>query len=306
MKDLGVDFGWGTTSLIKTAIEFIHVSFGGPPWWLTLGASVLLTRVVIFPLFLRASSQSQKMVIFGQKAKELQQKSTEAEQKGDQVEQFRLRKEQQAMAREMGLSFPKLFAPALIQAVLGFGVWRIGWKLSEIPQLGLSNGGFLWMHNLAIADPFYILPAVAGLLAHASSRLTMTPTMTPTMRGFMLYGLPLLLGGALIYQPGIVQFIILINIAFSSAQSMVFRNAAFRERMNMAPIVKSEAPIGPQKGFWDSVKDVQEQQKKAVEQRKAKASQIKSHSETAVPTKVALAKEYERKLEQARKQRAKR
>jgi YidC/Oxa1 family membrane protein insertase len=172
MKDLGVDFGFGTTSIIQYFIENLHVFMGGPPWWLTLGISVLAYRALLFRPMMVSSSQMNKLGSWSQQLQLLEKQKKAAVEAGDTFEGQRLMKLQQEQAANRPVSFTKLIFPSIIQGVMGFGIWRLGYKLAEIPHFGLSNGGVLWVPDLTIPDPYYAMPVLCGAIMYLAGRVS--------------------------------------------------------------------------------------------------------------------------------------
>jgi YidC/Oxa1 family membrane protein insertase len=47
-----------------------------------------------------------------------------------------------------------------VQIPFSFGLFRIINGMTHIPVPSLEDAGFLWFHDLTVADPFYLLPAM--------------------------------------------------------------------------------------------------------------------------------------------------
>ena len=59
----------------------------------------------------------------------------------------------------------RMFIPIMIQAPLGFATFRLTKGMSDLPVPDLQNGGFLWVTDLTIPDPNYVLPVfLAGTI----------------------------------------------------------------------------------------------------------------------------------------------
>ena len=75
-----------------------------------------------------------------------------------------VRQEMQMINKRAGIKLWKSFVPA-IQMFTGYGTFMILRGMARLPVPGLEHGGVLWFHNLAVPDPFFILPlATAGIL----------------------------------------------------------------------------------------------------------------------------------------------
>ena len=165
LKTLGLDYGWGPTSMIQWALEHIYI-YTGLPWWASLATLAVAIRIAIFKPSLDAAAESQKMqdlrknprfealqkeqqdMLFGVKTK-------------DQYELLRLRNETKKMTQAAGVKTWKMMIP-FINAPLGFGAFRLLKGMAELPVPSLENGGIFWFTDLTVADPYYILPLLAA------------------------------------------------------------------------------------------------------------------------------------------------
>ncbi|KAJ4024543.1 hypothetical protein NW752_003112 [Fusarium irregulare] len=160
LKEIGLDYGWGPTSVMQWVLEHIHV-YTGLGWGGTIVATAILLRLVMFypqvraVKFSAALNESKKDPRF-QEAIELmkkgyQTKDNEMTQKGQFLNK---------MVREThGASMTGMFWPFL-QIPFSFGLFRIINGMTHIPVPSLEDAGFLWFHDLTVADPFYALPAL--------------------------------------------------------------------------------------------------------------------------------------------------
>ncbi|KAG9616535.1 hypothetical protein KCU64_g23255, partial [Aureobasidium melanogenum] len=60
LKDLGLDYGYGPTSVIEWSLEHVHV-LSGMPWWASIAATAFLYRLALVPMFMKASENGAKM-----------------------------------------------------------------------------------------------------------------------------------------------------------------------------------------------------------------------------------------------------
>jgi hypothetical protein len=123
-------------------------------------------------------------------------------------------------------------------------------------------------------------------------------------QNLFLYFLPTVMTLVLSHQPGIVQFTILLNAAFSAVQQTLFRNTSFREKMNMTPPVKPAAELQNSGGFWAQVKErADTQQKSAMKKRFNELQKQKDAVQNdKLQSRVTLAEDYERRQRQKRQQ----
>ena len=60
LESIGLAQGWGPTSIIERMLEYTHV-YTGLPWWGTITVLTIIIRVVLFPLYVKASSNATRM-----------------------------------------------------------------------------------------------------------------------------------------------------------------------------------------------------------------------------------------------------
>jgi YidC/Oxa1 family membrane protein insertase len=179
LKEIGLDYGWGPTSIMQWVLEHVHV-YTGLGWGGTIVATALLLRVVMFypqvraVKFSAALNESKKDPRF-QEAIDLmkkgyQTKNNEMTQKGQFLNK---------MVREThGASMTGMFWPFL-QIPFSFGLFRIINGMTHIPVPALEDAGFLWFTDLTVADPFYCLPALGtAFLVSSIVVSSTTPTQT--------------------------------------------------------------------------------------------------------------------------------
>ena len=158
LKELGLDFGWGPTAVMETFYEYVHV-LSGTPWWGSILMTCALYRVLVLaaPQIMQSDmmARSQAMMTVMQPA---QNKMREAMASGDQFALLAAQREMSMMKSAAGVKMWKTLFGPVVQGVLGFGTFRFMRSMAELPVPGLDVGGFLWVKDLTIPDPFFILP----------------------------------------------------------------------------------------------------------------------------------------------------
>lgn len=84
---------------------------------------------------------------------------------------FQQATEMRHLIKSFGLSFPKMLTPAVLQAALGFGTFRLLRNMCHLSIPGLDEGGVLWFTDLTIPDPLYILPLASAAILHVMFRV---------------------------------------------------------------------------------------------------------------------------------------
>lgn len=171
-KDYGIDFGWGTSSLVKYLFEHIHVYSGLP-----FAASIVLTGAVIRFAMIFAQRESvetsTRMSAMMPITKPLMARSTAAKLAGDSQESQKIRVELGRIYNESGIKIWKL-GLGLLHIPLGFGCWRTFRNMADIPVAGLTTGGLGWFKDLTVADPFMVLPISTAAVQYFSTKVFMT------------------------------------------------------------------------------------------------------------------------------------
>ena len=161
LKDLGLDFGWGPTAFAEYLLEHIHV-YTATPWWASIVLAALFVRLALLKPYVDAADVSGRMLALAEVQKPIQARMDAARAARDATKVLQATNEMRALHQQAGIKTRKLLVPAL-QLPIGIGVFRLLRRMSELPVPGLEDGGFLWVKDLTMSDPYYILPALTGL-----------------------------------------------------------------------------------------------------------------------------------------------
>lgn len=167
-ENYGIDFGYGTSSMMKYVFEVIHST--GPEFWVSVLVTGFLLRLAISPLNRLVSEESAKMGAMKQITKPLQEKIRNAALDKNMAEMTKLRQQQKQIYKEAGIH-PWRVALNLPQVVVGFGCWRTFWHMADKQVDGLDAGGLLWFENLTIPDPYFILPIATSALQYLTFKV---------------------------------------------------------------------------------------------------------------------------------------
>lgn len=163
LRAMGLDYGWGPTSLMQWLLEHIHI-WSGASWCASIVLLTVAMRLVLLRPYMAASDTAARLAHLAPKLKPFRDKAQQAASEGDRVGQQAAMMETMRMYREHGIKIRNTFIP-FIQLPLGFGAFRLYRGMAEIPVPGLLDGGWLWFTNLSIPDPYLVLPvATAGVL----------------------------------------------------------------------------------------------------------------------------------------------
>jgi YidC/Oxa1 family membrane protein insertase len=157
------DFGLGDTWYVGN-VQKIFVAFHdmtGLPWWLSISATVLTLRIVLFPIVGHFMAHNARMAIVQPALKPLMERLKVANARKDMIEMRNLQTEAMTMYRDNNVNPAKMLGLPLIQAPVFIAVFLALKRMAEAGWPGFIDGGALWFENLTMADPYYILPVAS-------------------------------------------------------------------------------------------------------------------------------------------------
>ncbi|KIW29305.1 uncharacterized protein PV07_05129 [Cladophialophora immunda] len=239
LKDVcGLDFGTGPTALMQFCLEHIHVT-GGLSWTASILALVLLIRGSILPFAISASDMTAKFQEISPMIRQIQARSQEALANHDRTAVLEAQMQMRELRKDAKLSFTKMFRPILFQIPLGYGAWNLLRSCSQLPVPAFEAEHFLWLSNIAVTDPIYILPITTAALTWVNLATTQRSqggqSQLPGM-GVVRNIIPLITGGFLAFQPASVQIYFLINSFFTQLQVTALQSASFRRLLKLTPL----------------------------------------------------------------------
>ncbi|OJJ33023.1 hypothetical protein ASPWEDRAFT_116382 [Aspergillus wentii DTO 134E9] len=245
LKELGLDYGWGPSAMIEYVIEHLHI-WGGMPWWASIIGAGVLVRLALLKPVLGAADTSARMQSIKHIVNPLRSQMMAYGKEGNQAEMTRARAELQDVHIRHGVKPWKSFLP-LIQIPFGFGCYRVVKGMTSLPVPGLASEQLLWLQDLTVADPYYILPAITALSMHLSFRKggeSGMNEMSQTSFGKMfLYGLPAFSTLFVAFFPSALQLYFVGTGLMALGQSYLLSSNSFRRFANIA-IAKPSASGG--------------------------------------------------------------
>lgn len=169
LKQLGLDYGWGPTAFIETILEYVHI-YSATPWWGSILLTALLVRVALFRLNVLAADQAGRLAIIDPIVKPIRERINEAKAKQDTGAMMLASGDLRKAYSEGGFSFLKMSGP-FVQIPLGFGTFRLMRGMADLPVPGLDTGGLLWLQDLTVPDPWYLLPVLTAAAFHYSFKV---------------------------------------------------------------------------------------------------------------------------------------
>jgi YidC/Oxa1 family membrane protein insertase len=166
LKELGLDYGWGMTTVFESTIEQIYLNSGWG-WAGSIMAAGVVVRGATFFFQALSSDKMAAMASLKPVTAPIQEKLEAAIARGDKQQEQLLKMQQaQIMAPYMGGIF-SMGGFMLIQAWIGFSAFRCLRAMGELPVPGMVHDGFLWFSDLTVRDPYFILPATTTAIFYA-------------------------------------------------------------------------------------------------------------------------------------------
>ncbi|KAH8805758.1 mitochondrial export translocase-like protein Oxa1 [Xylogone sp. PMI_703] len=234
LKSLGLDYGWGPTSVMEWILEHVHV-YAGTPWWASIALTAVLVRIVMIKPYIDAAANSAKLATIKPILDPIRNEMMQARVAGDTTRMMSLRQDISRINRRAGIQTWKSFVP-LVQVFVGYGTFILLRGMSKLPVPGLETGGALWFYNLTYPDPYMIIPAAtAGVLHFVMKRggEQGVSVMSPGMKKFFVYGMPAISFAFTWWLPAAVQISFFVMGITGWIQSIVFQNPSFRRTFGM-------------------------------------------------------------------------
>ena len=160
LKEMGLDYGWGTTAFVQTVLEHVYI-YLGTPWWASIGLTVVLIRAVLFKTFIDAADMGARRQILKPLEDPINARIQAARATRDMLAMSDAMNERSVLWKKAGIVGWKSLVP-MAQIPLGFGVFRLVRGMATLPVPGFDNGGCLWFYDLTVSDPYYILPLITS------------------------------------------------------------------------------------------------------------------------------------------------
>lgn len=198
-------------------LEVLHNLIGNWGWAIVL--LTILVRVALFPL-------SYKGMIGMQKLKDLapQMKQIQAQYKDDPQ---KMQKHIMELYKKNGANPLGGCLPLLLQIPVFFAIYKVLYCAVELK----AEPWILWIHDLSVIDPYYILPLVMGVTMYISQMMTPT-TYTDPMQEKVFKLLPLFFTVFFIIFPfpaGLVLYWSVNNI-LSIIQQMIINRVVAKQK----------------------------------------------------------------------------
>lgn len=209
--------------LVAKAVTIIYNGLevaGFANYGLAIVVMTIIIKLILFPLTKKQIESTKAMMAIQPKMKEIQEKF--------KYDKNRMNQELANLYKENHVNPLAGCLPLLVQMPILFGIY---YGIRDLHYEGPAN--FLWMQNIAMPDPMYILPILSALTTFIQTKQTM-PAKKPgekssgimgMMQGqMMLYFMPLFIGYiSLQFPAGLVIYWIVMNLMQIGQQAYMNR-----------------------------------------------------------------------------------
>ena len=160
LKELGLDYGWGISTMVEYLLETIHI-YGGLPWCGSAIAAAIIVRLALFRPVLLASDTTAKMSTVKDELGPLQARMFASARAGDNAAVVRAKQEVALIKQQHGIKGSTIWYP-MLQIPIGYCFFRVLRGMSYMPVPTLADESFLWLYDVTVADPYFILPTLTS------------------------------------------------------------------------------------------------------------------------------------------------
>uniref|UniRef100_A0A0N5BPE3 Mitochondrial inner membrane protein OXA1L n=1 Tax=Strongyloides papillosus TaxID=174720 RepID=A0A0N5BPE3_STREA len=259
LSEMGL-FEWHKpTGYIRYAMEYCHLNFD-IPWWGAIVATTIALRLISFYVPLISQRNVAIQSHCRDEMAEFSRRMKDAQLENDLRRTQMILAEQNAFIKERGIDPLK---QALTMVANGGVFITQFWAIKKFVALsypGFETGGFLWLQDLTIADPLYILPLATalttyGIVKNGADLGSDIEQMGKGMKYFFLYGFPAISFGATCFFPSAIGIYWLTSNCMSLFYANLFKIEAVRKLLKIpkrAPPTKETNIKGLGKGLLDT------------------------------------------------------
>jgi len=155
---LGLNSLW-PAGRAQWCMEHIHIDLGAP-WWATILIMTTCIRMITLRFVIASQKNTAAMTNTMPQMQAIQAKVTDARNRGDMYDSAKYSMEMQKYSAESGINPLKSIVPLFVQMPFFMGMFFGLRAMAQLPVASMCHGGFGWVEDLSIPDPYYILPAV--------------------------------------------------------------------------------------------------------------------------------------------------
>lgn len=146
--------------MMETLLEFVHINTG-TAWWASIAISLVIVRLTTLKFYFVAADANARNQIIQPYMDPLVVRMKTAQRNRDSAGMSKVFAEMKVLRASAGVTYWRMFLP-FIQIPIGFGMFRLMRGMCYLPVPGFDTGGLLWLHDLTLSDPHFILPVLTG------------------------------------------------------------------------------------------------------------------------------------------------
>ena len=175
-----MDFLSSLVQQVVTIMYNLTAQIGVPNYGLAIIIMTIIVKLALYPLTAKQIASTSAMMELQPKMKALQEKYKDNKPL--------LNQKMAELYKEQGVNPLAGCLPLLVQMPIMLGIF---YGIRDFQYAGDPN--FLWMTDIALPDPYYILPVLSALTTFIQSKQSMPDTSSPQNK-VMLYFMPLFIG----------------------------------------------------------------------------------------------------------------
>ncbi|THH07594.1 hypothetical protein EW145_g3267 [Phellinidium pouzarii] len=226
MSALGL-VSWSPAGFFPWLLEVTQVSTG-LPWWGVIILTTVGVRIAVLPLIIRSQRSQGRLAPVQPLLAEARAKVEKARAAGDQMAMQQAMIHQHSILKKAGVNPLDAILTSITQVCVQIGFFFGLRRMCDAPVVQLQSGGFSWITDLTVADPYYISPMMNFALINLQlyvSRRDMLALGSPAAPHF-LNGLRVLTAISIpfmIYFPSALHMHFITSISFIAAQTLILR-----------------------------------------------------------------------------------
>ena len=150
---------YSPATIMCNTLEAVHTTTG-LPWWATVAVCTLTARTCLLPVIVYTMKNGAKMALMKPEMDAVQARF-KAEQRTDPTAQERFQRDAQGLMKKYDVHPARMLLGPLAQAPIFISFFMATRRLAEYNP-SVAAEGFLWVPNIAEADPLYVLPVCAS------------------------------------------------------------------------------------------------------------------------------------------------
>jgi YidC/Oxa1 family membrane protein insertase len=206
--DLTVDFGiLGIIAVpMLRGLQWFYSIF--PNYGIALILLTICIRMLLFPLSFASFKSMKKMQKVQPELAKIKEKFKD--------DPPRMQKETMALFKKAGANPLGGCLPMLLQMPIFFAFYKVLYGAVEL----VGSPFYGWIHDLSIADPYYVLPVIMAITMFAQQKLTPSTSADPTQQKVMMF-MPLIFGFIMKDLPAGLNLYIAVSTGFGIGQQLL-------------------------------------------------------------------------------------